>query len=240
MRIVKKIVLFLAAAAMAVSAMAANPRVSILGDSYSSFKGWITPESNYEWYPAQGWDPAKTNDVANVEEMWWHILLNRQGWELEINNSSSGMPVCNIGYDRTPCPGTSFVARMYNLGNPDIIFVFGGTNDSRAGIPMGELCYGLPSREQLDTFAPAFCYMIHGLKHLYPRATIYNITGDDFSPRQVALMDEACRHYDIVNIQLHDIDKVDMHPTVKGMRQIVDQITRAIASSAVPAAPEQP
>ncbi|MBR5025967.1 MAG: hypothetical protein IKX48_12950, partial [Victivallales bacterium] len=47
----------------------APPRVSILGDSYSTFRGWI-PEGNAIYYP----QTKGNNDVKNAEECWWHLV----------------------------------------------------------------------------------------------------------------------------------------------------------------------
>ena len=41
------------------------PRVSILGDSYSTFKGWI-PEGNAIYYP----QTKGNNDVKNAVKRW--------------------------------------------------------------------------------------------------------------------------------------------------------------------------
>ena len=45
---------------------------SILGDSYSTFKGYLTPENAAIWYPREQGD----NDVVNVEETWWRLLAS--------------------------------------------------------------------------------------------------------------------------------------------------------------------
>ena len=44
---------------------------------------------------------------------------------------------------------------MDNLGDPDIILVFGGTNDSWAGSPIGEYVWADWTDEQLYSFRPA-------------------------------------------------------------------------------------
>ena len=42
--------LILAAAAVVSAFGQAKPSVSILGDSYSTFEGWLTPDTNAVWY----------------------------------------------------------------------------------------------------------------------------------------------------------------------------------------------
>ncbi|MBO7091223.1 MAG: hypothetical protein J6W23_05510, partial [Victivallales bacterium] len=70
------------------------PRVSILGDSYSTFKGWI-PEGNAIYYP----QTKGNNDVKNAEECWWHLVTAAIGGELEKNESWSGSTICYTGYN---------------------------------------------------------------------------------------------------------------------------------------------
>ena len=129
--------------------------VSILGDSYSTFQGYVQPETNVVWY----WDnpDAQNTDVHSVRETWWHQFILKNGYRLCLNNSFSGSTVCNSGYKRgkpdfADYTDRSFVTRMTNLGCPDIIFIFGGTNDAWAGSPIGEYKYGGWTKEDLFSY----------------------------------------------------------------------------------------
>lgn len=131
--------LLLAAAAVVSAFGQAKPSVSILGDSYSTFEGWLTPDTNAVWYTVP--PDTRHTDVKGVDQTWWHQVLKRKGWKLEVNNSYSGSTVCNTGYRDEDYTHESFVTRMTALGTPDIILIFGGTNDSWAGSPIGEFKY---------------------------------------------------------------------------------------------------
>ena len=112
-------------------------KVSIMGDSYSTFEGWSNrdvagnPNDYYVYYPHEG-----NTDVTSVEKTWWHMLCQKPGLELEICNSFSGSVVSNTHYNGVDVTDTdlSFMHRVgmnphgvdYN-GSPDIILVFGGT-----------------------------------------------------------------------------------------------------------------
>ena len=100
-------------------------RFSVLGDSYSTFEGYVTPETNDVWYCLP---PDNYIDVTSVEEMWWHQVAVEKGWILEQNNSFSGSLVCNMDFAHY-YGAHSFLHSINDLGNPDVIFVFGGTND---------------------------------------------------------------------------------------------------------------
>lgn len=112
---------------------------------------------------------------------------------------------------------------------PDIILVFGGTNDSWAGAPIGAYQYDGWTKADLYSFRPAFCYLLASLKQLYPAARIYNITNSELSEEVTDSMDEICRHYGIENIRLHDIDKQWGHPSVQGMQSIDAQVWESVS-----------
>lgn len=221
----KKSYLLLTVMLMVITLMscAQSRKVSILGDSYSTFGGYIYPETNLAWYNGSDRGRAK-NDVENVGETWWHQLLAIKGDSLEVNNSYSGATICCTGYGGRDFSDRSFITRAINLGNPDVILVFGGTNDSWAGAPIGEYSYSDFTKEQLYSFRPAFAYLLQLLQTLYPKARIVNITNSELSPEVTESMQTICNHYGVENVQLHDIDKQSGHPSVAGMKAIATQL----------------
>lgn len=199
-------------------------RISVLGDSYSTYGGYVSPSTNLCWYNGTDGGTNKQNDVSRVEETWWHLLTSLPEYRLEVNNSYSGSTVCHTGYKGADYSDRAFITRVHHLGHPDIILVFGGTNDSWAGSPIGSYRHFGWSRTELFAFRPAFCYLLHQLRELYPTARIYNITNSELSDDITNSMEEICRHYGVPNIRLHDIDKQWGHPSVKGMRSIFEQV----------------
>lgn len=200
-------------------------KLSILGDSYSTYRGYVYPEYNACWFGnIHKSEEQKKNDVTNVEQTWWKILLNKMDAKMARNNSYSGATICHSGYNKSDYSDRSFISRMHNLGNPDVILIFGGTNDDWAQSPIGNNQYENWTREDLFSFRPAFCYLLHHMKALYPQARIYNVSNCDLSENIAQSMDEICKYYDIPNIQLIKIHKIGGHPSVKGMQMIADQI----------------
>ena len=190
----------------------AQQKISILGDSYSTFHGYVMPETNLCWYGVPG--EEKENDVTQVDETWWRLFLKEYGYCL----------VCHTGYDGADYSDRSFVTRMSDLGHPDIILVFGGTNDSWAGVPIGNYQYADWEKEDLYEFRPALCRLMDFLVTNYTNARIYYITNTDLSEPVTESIDVVCRHYGITNIRLHDIDKQWGHPSVQGMKSICEQV----------------
>lgn len=202
-------------------------KISVLGDSYSTFKGYVCPESNLSWYGRDRGEGLK-NDVTKVEETWWMLLVDKMEGKLECNNSYSGSTICHTGYDKKDFSDRSFISRIHNLGNPDIILILGGTNDAWAGVPIGECQYSKWTRTDLFEFRPAFCYLLQRLKELYPNSRICNISNCDLKQVITQSMDDICRHYGVQNIQLQKIDKQSSHPSKKGMQMICDQVYDAL------------
>lgn len=205
------------------TASAQSLKVSILGDSYSTYRGMI-PEGYAVFYPLNG------NDVQNVEQTWWDIFIKEHGYQLEKNNSYSGSTVCNTGYNKEDYSDRAFISRINYIGNPDILFIFGGTNDSWAGSPIGDYRYAGWTKNDLFSFRPALAYLLNGLKSLYPATRIYLILNSELKEEINESVKTIGKHYDVPVIVLHDIEKQIGHPSIKGMRAIADQLTEFIAN----------
>ena len=59
--------------------------VSVLGDSYSTFEGFVEPATNELWYYAR--PKQKQTDVNDVKQTCWHLFIKEHGYRLEKNNS---------------------------------------------------------------------------------------------------------------------------------------------------------
>lgn len=200
----------------------ASKKMSVLGDSYSTFEGWI-PDGYIAWYKPVP-KPGRPTDVTDVGQTWWKMLADSCGYELEAVNSYSGATVCNTGYDGADYSDRSFVNRVSLLGNPDIIYVFGGTNDSWADSPLGEYVWSGWQPSDLYAYRPAAACMLSSLQTLYPAAEIVVIINDDIKDEVKEATAVVCDHYSIPYVQLHDIEKMSGHPDARGMRQIVEQL----------------
>ena len=201
----KKITLTILAVLMAGIAVAQTKAVSILGDSYSTYEDFVTPATNELWYYAK--NSEQKTDVKDVRQTWWHQLIKENGWRLAVNNSYSGATISYTGYDGNDYSPRSFNTRMDNLGQPDIIFIFGATNDSWAGSPIGDFKYEGIKKADLYEFRPALAHMLRWMTDRY-------------------------EHYGVPVITLTEVDKISGHPSVKGMRQIADQVNSFLKSNA--------
>ena len=202
---------------------------SILGDSYSTFEGYI-PEGNVWWYSTS---PQGPNDVVRVEDTWWSQFSAVTGYELLLNESWSGSTICNTGYDGVPCPSWSFIARMKNIvagdSDPDLILICGGTNDSWANSPIGQLKFSDWTDEDLASYLPACCYMLDYLRREAPEAEIVCIVNTELKPEITQGQVDACAHYGAHALLLKDIDKLWGHPSVAGMTAMSEQVSAFVA-----------
>ena len=202
-----------------------RPTVAVLGDSYSTFEGFI-PKGHPEWYRTNV-NKAAT-DVDKVEQTWWWQVVKNGGYKLGVNDSYSGSTVCFTGYDDADFSDRSFVTRATNLGNPDIILVCGGTNDSWCGAKVGEYQYDGWKRADMYYFRPALAKLYTVLREHYPNVEVYFILNDCLRDDINESVDVISKHYGVPVIKLSGIDKQSGHPNVKGMKTFADQVLSAL------------
>ena len=185
----------------------AKPVVSILGDSYSTFEGYI-PAGNASWYATVPWE--NRTDVVNVRQTW--------------NDSYSGATISYTGYNGEDYSDRSFLTRLPHLGSPDLLLIFGGTNDSWTGGPLGEYVYDNFTRGHLYEFRPALAKLLTEAQNRYPGTRIVFIVNTELKDEITESIVEICTHLDVEYVMLRDIDKLAGHPSIKGMEQIKNQI----------------
>ena len=178
--------------------------------------------SNWIWYAP---NPINNTDVTDVNQTWWKIFIDENGYQLEKNNSFSGATVCNRGYNGEDYTDRSFLTRLSDLGDPDMILVFGATNDDWAGSPIGDYVWSDWTSAQLYSFRPAMAKMLSDLKARYPRAELVVMVNDMLKAIVKGSIVDICDHYGVPYLSLHDIDKKSDHPSIAGMREIANQLT---------------
>lgn len=114
----------------------AKKRVSVIGDSISTFKGWV-PAGYSTHYP------ATDGSLTLVNETYWYRLIynHMKSATLDMNIAFSGSTVtkttaenyaARYGSASNAWYGKDFVTRFIECGGcgrPDIILIHGGTND---------------------------------------------------------------------------------------------------------------
>ena len=212
--------------------------IFILGDSYSTFTGYI-PDGYCAYYTPQGPDYIAKNpdlklekeQVCRVEQTWWYNLSKDYG-TLIRNCSWSGTTICNTGYNGIDRSEMSFVARMkklikegyFNENRIDTFFLFGGTNDSWANSPLGDRLTSDWNDADLYNVLPAFSYLINLLILELPETRLYCILNDELKSEIKEFYKITCERNGVDIIELCNIDKINGHPTIKGMSEIREQV----------------
>ncbi|MBR2387938.1 MAG: hypothetical protein IKB02_04140 [Clostridia bacterium] len=207
--------------------------VMIFGDSYSTFEGYI-PKTYKTWYYAAG--RAET-DVKQVSDTWWYPLCNEMGYNLVMNDSYSGSTIGYTGYSGADTSqSSSFIHRLelyknqnyFEKNDIDLIFVFGGTNDSWCGAPLGEYKTENISKSDCYNVLPAIVYFLTELKEAAPNAEIVFIINTDLKAEIGETVKKASAHLGTSYVELTKFQKRSSHPTVLGMASIKAQVKRAL------------
>ncbi len=207
--------------------------VMIFGDSYSTFEGYI-PQTYKTWYKAEG---RNETDVKQVNETWWYPLCNDMGYNLVMNDSYSGSTIGYTGYDGADTSmSSSFIHRLevyesqnfFRKNDIDLIFVFGGTNDSWCGAPLGEYKTENITKSDLYNVLPAIVYFLGELKEAAPDAEIVFIINTDLKAEIGETVKKASEHFGTKYVELTKFQKRSSHPTVLGMASIKAQVQRTL------------
>lgn len=152
---------------------------SILGDSISTFKKTI-PDTYAYYYPRDG--------VESYSVMWWSKVINSMQLEKNVNASWSGSKVTGDSTSTTGEVGCSDarINELSNNTNPDIIFVYIGTNDFASNVTLGTFTSTdeIPEDGTITEFSKAYALMLHKIRNTYPDSVVYCITS--FEGRRVS------------------------------------------------------
>ena len=211
---------------------------AIMGDSYSSFKGYMANANAATWYPASDHNMNDTNDVENIEQTWWYKFANTYNSRLLENNSWSGSTIAYDSYSEGLDDGkeTSFIQRMNLITTPQLILIYGGTNDSwvagdtKRDDFLGEYKYSDFSESDFIYFRPALAYLLDKLKHKHIGAKIIFMLNSSLNNIKESVH-EICAHYEIGVCEITDIALAHSHPTDEGMTSIAEQLISFLKSN---------
>ena len=205
--------------------------VLIFGDSYSTYEGFI-PDGYRVYYSPQGRVEGPSVTKMKLEETWWQQVLSSIDGKLLLNDSWSGSTIGYTGYDGDCSKTSSFIYRFRKMREDgffeknfvDTVFVFGGTNDSWAEAPLGEMKLSDWEEKDLYFVLPAICHFMCEIKKQLPKAEIYFLINTDLKEEIVACMEKVGAYYGVTTITLKDIEKECGHPNAIGMKTISEQV----------------
>ena len=188
-----------------VNVSAQSKKVSVLGDSYSTFTG-IIPANYATFYPND------RNDVKEVEQTWWNLYIKAKTmyWKKMIHGAAQPSVVQDTE-EWIHREATSFLAWIV-LAIPtsslfsEVLTMLGRTRPwVSISIRIGQ-----------KTIASFFVL-----------AKICCILNSELREPINESMREICTHYQVQLVELHDIEKQNGHPSIKGMKSICEQLLEA-------------
>lgn len=244
---------------MDISNILKDKTLSILGDSISTYEGWI-PDEYAVFFPIDG-------EVGDVDETWWKMFMDDAGMQLCANSSSSGS-TC-VG-DSLSIDDPKYACSNYRIDDligkggayPDVIIVYIGTNDCLTNVPIGEND-GMQLVEEgvIENFSDAYTLILDKLESQYPGAQIFcctlvqlgdwgsgdqmfvtfvnskGLTSEDYS-KQIETI-ASNRGFNIIDLYNCGITEKNMHKYVtdgvhlnpEGMKLVCDAAKEAVAAS---------
>lgn len=140
--------------------------LSILGDSISTYAGYI-PSENAVYYT------GSNCGVSSVNDTWWMKLMTALGMTLNLNNSWSGSRVTTTHGE----PSAGCMTRCQDLGaNPDVIIVYMGINDFNAEVDIGTYTGSGTFPTDTTKFREAYIIMLNKILTAYPSSELWVAT----------------------------------------------------------------
>ena len=178
----------------------AGKKISILGDSISTYTDISTGiaadttnstvRNNLVWYGYSPTQPAFGG--TSCDSTWWQMTINNLGADRLVNNSNSGESVFDAVNGR--CMQLHDDTGENAGETPDIIFVYLGTNDnyrsmgSTSLLNMEDIARKGDDLNYKPTYlTEAYAIMLYRIQKTYPDAEIYCLTNLERSDVKVEL-----------------------------------------------------
>jgi len=185
--------------------------VSLVGASISTYQGFIN--GNRYYYPC--------GDVDSVNKTWWMLLIKSLNCTFSQNYSWSGARVTDT-FPKYP----SLVSEVKALDESDLLILAGGYNDSRYGVPIGEVDHICPD-DQLNCsqFAQAYEKYVRIARRKSKTVCCVILMGM-MDPYANSIY-EIAEYYSLLVVDLREIEPtismIDYpHPSAEGMSTIAE------------------
>lgn len=145
-------------------------KISFLGDSITTFQGWI-PSGYAVFYPKPF--------LNDVEQTWWKQLINVTGMELVKNCAWSGSRLTGNAASTTSASAGCSNKRIADLADgdriPDIIIILISINDFNADTPLGTWDGGVLPEDSTNvtTICEGYALMLSKIMKAYPSAEVF-------------------------------------------------------------------
>lgn len=155
---------------MTVQKLKTTKKLSVMGDSISTFKGF-SPDDYNPFYM------SGSHGLPNASYSYWGIVAREKGWGLSTINAWGGSQVAyKEGRTEIPMCDDRRAGNLAANGTPDVIIILGGTNDFGHGVPVGTWAGDDDLPEVENNFRAAYARMLMKIHSYYPLAKVYCCT----------------------------------------------------------------
>ena len=195
----------------------------IIGDDISTFKGYVYDGfATYYPVPNVAW-----SDVDTVDKTYWKIIYNTLGF--------SGIQ--NLSYSKGNSAPTNnnipSLSRRINMvtGEPSLIIIAVGTNDSGNNVTIGDLNYDVPTTSYMGTFSDEYIRTIRYIKERYPLSDVMCLSfymKDAYADaiRQIS------EHYGLIYADCRSVKGyTTKYPNAKNMADIANLLLSSLSNS---------
>ena len=206
----------------------AGKKLSILGDSVSTFDGWSNnPKINSTLGSNAVEYFGNNHGISSVDETWWKQLADETGMEILVNNSYSGDKVCNNAQKRS-------LQLHNNEGEtPDVIIVFMGVNDVRGfcGTAKFTTNYTQIIKNITQKYPDAEVYLLNMVYYLYDSEAICSViesVANTYGCTYVDVRNDAGINASNYTNYMAADETEKLHPNRLGMDLITDCVMEAM------------
>lgn len=195
----------------------------VIGDDISTFKGHVH-EGFATYYPVLN---VAWSDVDTVDKTFWKIIYDALGFS-DIQNLSYSKG--NSAPTNNNIPSLSRRINMV-IGEPSLIIIALGTNDSGNNVPIGDYNYDVETTSYTGTFSDEYIRTIRYIKERYPLADVICLSfymKDTYADaiRQIS------EHYGLIYADCRSIKGyTTKYPNAKNMSDIAAFILSNLSKS---------
>ena len=206
----------------------AGKTVSILGDSISTYKGYV-PDGYSCFYP------YPTADLGDVNQTWWMQVINKLGMKLLKNNSYSGTCVSEGTGSNSTVQDSRLKELLFGTEAPDVILIFMGSNDCGS------------QYVKYDTFKSSYKVMLDKIRALCPNSEIYLMTlppsklyAESDRVEYNEVIRQYAKDYNLPLIEMNDTYNGDdcskylvdsAHQNLAGMTKLAEAVVKGMLES---------
>lgn len=197
------------------SSLYSGKTIAIIGDSISSFEGFVPDGNEYYYYPNRTLNMNVEPFVTSYSQMYWALVRSALGAnQVGTVNGWSGSRVTATRSDHQ-YTSAGCLDRCKELGtDPDVIIVFLGTNDFGNSVPLGT--YTGNANGTVPNSIPQLAEDSNGKVNLTASADTISALNEDFRLAYAVMLDRIHQKYPYAEVWCCTLPSFDRGNAVGG------------------------